>query len=146
MSKEDTFDYRRGFFNLKDVITSMIEGVFDNMFLRRDETKALRFTYRLMTDRHAVSITLYAPSNYVKVIEGITKNGGETWTYRCLSDHDSCWREDGVRQFVSHWCEQMEYLNFPQGVIVQAVDDTMRSEFRKMSNDRDYVYVVKSPY
>ena len=143
--KESPFDFRRGFFNLTDIIVSMIEGSFENI-LMKGNPHALRFTFRLRNDNHRVSITLYAPSNYVKVIEGISKDGGRKWSYRCLSDHDSCWREDGVRQFVSKWCEEMEYLNFHQGVTIIDVPDALRTEFVKMSNDRDYNYIVDNPY
>lgn len=55
---------------------------------------------------HHADLLIWAPTNYVQVwkrewwtprIEGVPK--GETlWTK--LSDHDSGWREDGVRRFI----------------------------------------------
>jgi hypothetical protein len=144
MSSLKEFNYREGFYDMCGILAGLIAGVFDNV-MHKGTNNAVQFKFRLKKDKHWVTLTLYSPFNYVKVIQGVSTDGGHTWFYKCLSDHDSCWREDGVRQFVSTWNEYMERLNF-DGIRVFDVSEELRKEFVRMSNDRDYSYKEINPY
>lgn len=138
MKTPDTkFTYKDQFYNLSRVIVQFINSTFDSV-LGKGTEYALVFNFELTNGQH-VSLTLYAPSNYVKVIEGVYDSESEKYTYRCMSDHDSCWRSDGVENFVNMYDENFERMSY-NSIRKFVPTEEQIAEWRKMSNDRDYRY------
>lgn len=113
---------------LQDVIT----GVFTHRVGKWQGTvgidgkatdmKALLVLFKIK--KKLVKMLIHAPANYVGVY---IQEGKRKW--KCISYHDSCWRNDGVERFLFEHRENIRFAFMPFGVpdelLVERITDTI---------------------
>jgi len=63
-----------------------------------------------------VQLLIFGASNYIAVYYRESKTREEFQPWEHLSRHDSCWRDDGVGRFLSHFEDRMSTLGWHDGI------------------------------
>lgn len=71
------------------------------------DRKALLIHFTIKKDR--VQMLVHADNNYV----GVFIRSIDTSCFKCISYHDSCWRNDGVESFLWQHQEDIHFCSFP---------------------------------
>lgn len=92
------------------------------------EMKALLVLFRLK--KGIARMLIHAPMNYVAVyIQKGDIRGSLYGNWECISYHDSCWRTDGIDNFLYRHGEDISFCSFPmtQGFdIIETITDSIR--------------------
>lgn len=88
------------------------QGDFELIKSLPSERKALLLHFKI--EEKLIQMLIHAPGNYVGVY---TRKGGlKGYSYGkwdCICYHDSCWRQDGVHQFLWEHRENVHFCAFP---------------------------------
>ncbi len=103
------------------------------------EGKALLVLFRMK--EKVVRMLIHAPMNYVGVyIQTGNLRGTEYGKWECISYHDSCWRSDGIQDFLYKSQEYIHFSSFPRtegfavlepitdAILVVKLDETQLAE------------------
>ncbi len=124
-------------YTLSKIIARMITDVFEKSAGKFKEQTAARVTFVLGPEknRQTVSLTLWAPGNYVYVFSGSHDSPLEEPTkLELLSCHDSCWRSDGVENWVHKNYENMLHLDMWRGFQILNVTAEMAQKFKQIEH------------
>ena len=151
---------------LATVIEQTFEKEVGRWQTRRTLRKAIKFSFSLTINHdkeegyRSVDLVLYAPYNYVGVYvrerwnvidldhlvdgdDGVVyikdghdyEEGASDWT--CIAYHDSCWRSDGVQDFLSKYQDRLQTF---ENSALSSFFDTM-----KVPEELEHAHEKKNP-
>lgn len=109
-----------------DTINSFIVPML-NGIVKKGSRNIVHITFSTKDYRVQCDLLLYASSNYVAVFGRIGTNA-----FTLLAYHDSCWRHDGVAEFLKVNMEQIESVFFLRTFELK---DNQHDEIRQFISD-----------
>lgn len=150
--------YRQGYFFFEKNLIQMLEAIVDLVDPRFQNNV-------LIISAGKRSLVIFAPNNYIKVLEVIPDEDKDSMEIRLIANHDSCWR-GGIERFVKTLFESrlqdLEEVNFAyvlhavkwqnlnriKPMVVQAFKKMDYHTFRKETviYDQNIFPILSSPF
>jgi hypothetical protein len=126
-------------YNLKNILSTMICQTFEELIGKGHINIILKVSFEC-DKKQIKNLFLYAPGNYVYVVEQDTtsslNNDSNLDNMKLLSCHDSCWRSDGVENWVRKNFDSFERIGYFSGISKIENNFIMSDKFKQLDRER----------